>query len=86
MRKLGGDEMSCFNVEENLIKEIRGVSDYLLEVHGVPPGWKGEGITRLIYEKLNGLESLLSRKNEKLEKVRQVIDDLQVDIVCYNEY
>ncbi len=45
----------------------------LLEVHGVPPGRKGEGVTRLIYENLNGLQSTLLSKNEKLEKARRVI-------------
>ena len=25
-------------------------------------------------------------KNEKLDKARQVIDDLQADVVCYNEH
>jgi hypothetical protein len=83
---VGGDEASCVNVEEQLIKEIREVSDYLLKVHGVLPGWKGEGITRLIYENLNGLQSTLLIKNEKLEKARRVIDELQADIVCYNEH
>ena len=45
---VGGDEESQVIVEDQLRKEIREVSDYLLEVHGVPPGRKGEGITRLI--------------------------------------
>ena len=67
-------------------KEIREVSEYLLEVHGVSPGRKGGGITRLIYENLNGLQSTLSNKNEKLEKAWRVIDDLQADLVCYNEH
>jgi hypothetical protein len=83
---VGGDKASHVNVEEPFIKEIREVSDYLLEVHGVPPCWKGEGITRLIYENLNGLQSTLSIKNEKLEKAWWVIDELQADIVCYNEH
>jgi hypothetical protein len=39
-----------------------------------------------MYENLNGLQSTLSSKNEKLEKARRVIDNLQVDIVCYNEH
>ena len=60
--------------------------DYLREVHGVPPGRKGEGITRLIYENLNGLQSTLLIKNEKLEKARRVINELRADIVCYNEH
>jgi hypothetical protein len=62
------------------------VSEYLLEVHGLAPGRKGEGVTRLIYENLNGLQSTLSNKNEKLEKARRVIDDLQADIVRYNKH
>jgi hypothetical protein len=73
-------------VEEQLKKEIRGVLEYLLEVHGLPPGWKGDGVTRLIYENLNGLQSTMSKTNGKLEKARQVIDNLQANIVCYNEY
>jgi hypothetical protein len=28
----------------------------------------------------------MSKQNGKLEKARQVIDDLQADIVCYNEH
>jgi hypothetical protein len=51
----------------------------------IPPGQKGEGITRIIYENFNGLQSTLS-KNEKLDKARQVLNDLQVDMVCYNEH
>jgi hypothetical protein len=62
------------------------VSDYLLEVHEVPSGRKGEGVTRLIYENLNGLQSTLLSKNEKLEKARRVIDNLQANVACYNEH
>ncbi len=83
---VGGDKESRINVEEQLIQEIRAVPDYLLKVHGVPPDQKGEGITRLMYENLNGLQSTLSSKNEKLEKVRRVIDNLWADIVCYNKH
>jgi hypothetical protein len=79
-------ERSRVVVEEQLIKEIRGVLEYLLEVHSLPPGRKGKGVTWLIYENLNGLQLTMSKQNEKLEKARQVIDDLQADIVCYNEH
>ncbi len=78
---VGEDDESRVDVEEQLRREIREVSDYLLDLHGVPPGRKGEGITRLIYENLNGLQSTLSNKNEKLEKAWRVIDDLQADVV-----
>jgi hypothetical protein len=52
----------------------------------VPPGKKGEGITWLICENLNGLQSTLSNKNEKLEKALRVIDDLQANVVCYSKH
>jgi hypothetical protein len=71
--------------EQEVNKEIRGVSEYLLNVHGLPPGQKRDGVTRVMYENLNGLQSMLS-KNEKLDKARQVINDLQADVVCYNEH
>jgi hypothetical protein len=63
---VGMDELSQKKVEELIIKEVKEVLDYLLEVHGVPPGQKREGIIRLIYENLNGLQSMLSKKNENL--------------------
>jgi hypothetical protein len=78
--------MSQVEVAEQLKKEIMGVSEYLLEVHGLPPGRKGDKVTRLIYENLNGLQSTMLRKNEKLEKARRVINDLQADIVCYTKH
>jgi hypothetical protein len=63
-----GEERSWVVVEEQLIKEIRGVSEYLLEVYGLPPGRKGDEVTRLIYENLNWLQSTMSKQNGKLEK------------------
>ena len=83
---VGDDGESQVIVEEQLEKEVREMSDYLLEVHGVSPGRKSDRITRLIYENLNWLQSTLSNKNEKLEKARRVIDDLQADVVCFNEH
>jgi hypothetical protein len=52
------------------------VLEYLLEVHGLPPGRKEDGVTRLIYENLNGFQSTMLSKNGKLEKAWWVIDDL----------
>jgi hypothetical protein len=81
-----GVKKSRVEVEEQPIKEIRGVSEYLMEVHGLPPGRKGDRVTRLIYENLNGLQSTMSSKNGKLEKAWRIINDLQANIVCYNEH
>ena len=48
------------------------------QVVGTNKQSKKEGITRLIYENLNGINSRLS-DNEKLEKARQIIDELGAD-------
>ena len=72
-------------LELNELAEVRDIQEYLLQVHGIPPGKKRDGITRLIYENLNGINSRLSR-NEKLDKARDVIDELAVDVVAYNEH
>jgi hypothetical protein len=53
----------CRTAENEVSKEIRGVLEYLLNVHRLPPGQKRDGVTRVMYENLNGLQSMLS-KNE----------------------
>ena len=62
-----------------------GVQDEVLQVHGVAPGTKAEGVVRLIYENLDGLANRIGG-NEKLEKAKSIIDDLEADLVCYNEH
>ena len=54
-------------------------------MHGKVPTKKAEGVTRLIYENLNGLNNRLSN-NEKLDKAQHVIDDLGTNIVAYNKH
>ncbi len=41
--------------ERKVRKEVWGMLEYLLDVHGLPTGWKWEGVTRVIYEKLKWL-------------------------------
>jgi hypothetical protein len=77
------DGEQCRIAEQEVFKEIRQVFEYLLNVHGLPPGQKRDGVTRVMYENLNGLQSMLS-KNKKLDKARDVINDFQADVVCYN--
>ena len=61
------------------------IAEELLRVHGIAPGKKPEGITRIIYENVNGLNTRISG-NEKVEKAKDVIDELEADVVCYNEH
>ena len=67
------------------LEELRWVDDYPLKVHGVAPGKKEDGIVRLMYENLNVLNSILSG-NEKMEKARQIIGDMEADVVAYCEH
>ena len=64
-------------------EEIQGISDDLLNVHGISPGAKPEGVTRLIYENPNGFNTRISG-NEKLEKAKELIDELEADVVAYS--
>jgi hypothetical protein len=47
--------------------EAREINEHLLRAHGIPPGKKTDGILRLIYENLNGINSRLSN-SDKLDK------------------
>ena len=48
---------------------IEGVTYEVLKLHGITPGKKGEGVTRVIYENPNVFNSRITR-NEKLEKAK----------------
>ena len=61
------------------------VPDEVLQVHGFAPARKAEGTIRLIYENINGLDTRM-KGNEKLEKMRALHDDLEVDIAAYCEH
>eukprot|EP00984_Skeletonema_dohrnii_P001486 scaffold477_cov75-Skeletonema_dohrnii-CCMP3373.AAC.1 len=66
------------------LEEVRNVDDYLLKVHGRAPREKREGVVRLLYENVNGLNNRMSG-NEKLERGREMFDELEVDIAAINE-
>ena len=63
---------------------LKGTLDGMLSVHGVAPSQKAEGVTRLVYENLNGIHTRLAN-NEKLEKTRELIDELGADIAAFTE-
>ncbi len=65
--------------------DIRGVSEEVLQVHGVLSGRKEEGITRLLYKNANGIHNRLGG-NAKLDKAKDLINELEADIVAYNEH
>jgi DNA/RNA endonuclease YhcR with UshA esterase domain len=55
-------------------QSFQGVSDEVLKVHGVSPGSKPEGVTRLIYKNVNGIQCKWTN-NDKVEKAREVHDE-----------
>jgi hypothetical protein len=52
--------------ERNRVMEL-GISEEVLQVHGMAPQSKGKGVIRLIYENVNGLSNKLC-DNKKVEK------------------
>ena len=67
------------------MEEMAGIFDEVLEVHGVAPGRKAEGVTRVLYENCDGMNNNIGG-NDKLEKAKEIIDDLEADVVMYNEH
>ena len=65
--------------------EVSLIDEDLLRVHGKPPGKKEEGMTRLLYENANSISNILAG-NEKVEKTKELIDELEADLVAYNEH
>ncbi len=65
--------------------ELRGVLDELLRVHGHALGSKAEGVTRLLYENVNGIDCRWAN-NWKLDKAWGIHDELEADMVAYNEH
>jgi hypothetical protein len=65
--------------------DIQGVSEEVLQVHMVLPGREEEGITRLLYKNANGIHNRLGG-NEKLDKAKNLINELEANIVAYNEH
>ena len=67
------------------MEDVKGVTDEALKAHGIVPGKKEEGVTRAIHENPNGFNSQINC-NEKLEKAKEIIDELEADVVAYSEH
>ena len=56
------------------------IAEELIRFHGIAPKKKPEGVTRIIYENANSFNRRISG-NEKVEKSKEVIDELEADVV-----
>ena len=66
-------------------RELTSIRDEVLEIHGNRPGRKQDGVIRLMYENANGIDGRFT-ENWKVEKARELHDELEVDVVAYNEH
>jgi hypothetical protein len=62
-----------------------GISEEVMQVHGVALPSKCKGVVRLIYENMNGLSNKLSN-NDKVDKAKEIHNNLEVDIFTYNKH
>ncbi len=75
------------DTEQQEIRETLNipVPDEVLQVHGYAPSTKAEGTIRLIYKNVNGISDKMCN-NKKLERMREIHDKLEVDIVAYSKH
>jgi len=92
------DETGTITVEPSKVEErimqlsftreelhlVRQVDDDLLKVHGQAPKPKKEGVVRLLYENVNGINNRMNG-NEKRDRGLEMLDELEVDIAAFNE-
>ena len=83
--KLRNIKILSRTIEQQQLQEIKGVADKLLRVHGIAPGKKVEGTTRLIMENPNGFNTTIAG-NKKLEKAKEINDKLEANLVVYPEH
>lgn len=65
--------------------EISGIALNSLEVHRTLPGSKPTGVCWILYKNANGIDCR-SLHHPKIIKARQIHDELESDVVAYNEH
>ena len=75
------------DTEQQEIREINSIQvpDEILRVHGMAPPTKAEGSIRMVYENVNGFQNKMFG-NEKVDKAKDLHDELEVDIAAYCEH
>jgi hypothetical protein len=78
---------SEYKIQQQEISEINMVEvpEEVLKVHGQAPLTKADGTVRLIYRNVNGFCNRLSG-NKKVERAREIHNNLEADIAAYCEH
>ena len=71
--------------EQHEVQQLLEERGELLETLDVAPGRRADGIVRLVYENVNGLQAKLGG-NDKLEKIKTLLDDLEADVFAITEH
>ena len=82
--------LNLYNENYALQQEMKEMNDIpvpeeVLQVHGFVPPKKADGTVRLIYENVDGINTRLC-DNEKVERMKGLHDDLEVDVAAYCEH
>ena len=64
---------------------MEAVQEGLLQVHGIAPNSKQAGIFRVLCKNANGFNNRISG-NQKIAKVIDIKDDLDIDCLLYREH
>jgi hypothetical protein len=79
---------SLHNLQQASVREqieCQHVTSEHLEIHGTALGLKPDGVCRILYENANGIDCR-SMFHPKIVKAQRIHDELEVDIVTYNEH
>jgi hypothetical protein len=79
------ERLALIKQQEQLNLREKGIINDVQRIHGVLPASKGEGVTRIMYENANGINNRMCN-NDKVEKAKELINDLEVDLVAYTEH
>ena len=63
----------------------QSINDAVMEIHWQRPMEKQDGVIRLVYKNANGIDSWF-KDNWKVDKAKDLHDELAVDITAYNKH
>ncbi len=81
----GGDDKAATAATNKHNKVLEAVEEGLLQVHGMAPNTKQQGIFRIIGKNCNGFNNWIGG-NEKIAKALDIKEDLDIDCLMYCEH
>jgi hypothetical protein len=79
------DKTACSTSDDENRRVMEAVAEGLLQVHGTASNTKQQGIFRILGENCNGFNNRIGGNN-KIAKVLDIKDDLDIDCLLYCEH